>query len=233
MDTSTDFLTGTGTDCLGGDKAADKFAITFDQCLNDGIWKDMLGPLYYLTPRQKGIEAVKYAHAAVEGWVKQAMQIKTSNDFSEKAKGKGERYVFVNELARHKEVDAVRIRDETLNILLAGRDTTASLLSNLWFMLAKEPEVYKKLQAEVDELNGEQPSYESLRNMKYIKYTVQESKFHPFTTTTQRSSLTVNQPSASSHQSPSSANSPSKTPSSPTAAAKTVSNPSSSPKATA
>jgi hypothetical protein len=25
-------------------------------------------------------------------------------------------------------------------------------------------------------LNGKQPSYESLRNMKYIKYTVQESK---------------------------------------------------------
>ena len=94
MDTSTDFLMGTGTDCLGGDKAADKFAVTFDQCLNDGIWKDMLGPLYYLTPRKKGIEAVKYAHASVEGWVKQAMQIKTSNDFSETAKEKGERYLW-------------------------------------------------------------------------------------------------------------------------------------------
>ena len=234
MDTSTDFLMGTGTDCLGGDKAADKFAVTFDQCLNDGIWKDMLGPLYYLTPRKNGIEAVKYAHASVEGWVKQAMQIKTSNDFSETAKEKGERYVFVNELARHKEVDATRIRDESLNILLAGRDTTASLLSNLWFMLAKEPEVYKKLRAEVDELNGEQPSYESLRNMKYIKYTVQESKKASLSTIiTQRSSLTATQLSASSHQSQSSASSPSKTPSSPTAAAKMVSNPCSSPKATA
>lgn len=175
MDTSTDFLTGSGTDCLGGDKAADKFAVTFDQCLNDGIWKDMLGPLWYLTNRKKGLEAIKYAHASVEGWVKQAMQVKGSADSSEKAKGKGERYVFVNELARHEEVDATRIRDEALNIILAGRDTTASLLSDLWFMLAKEPEVFKKLKAEVDELNGEQPSYESLRNMKYIKYTVQET----------------------------------------------------------
>jgi cytochrome P450 len=182
MDTSTDFLTGSGTDCLGGDKAADKFAVTFDQCLNDGIWKDMLGPLWYLTNRKKGLEAIKYAHASVEGWVKQAMQVKSSADSSEKAKGKGERYVFVNELARHEEVDATRIRDEALNIILAGRDTTASLLSDLWFMLAKEPEVYKKLKAEVDELNGEQPSYESLRNMKYIKYTVQESKLHPLST---------------------------------------------------
>lgn len=233
MDTSTDFLMGTGTDCLGGDKAADKFAVTFDQCLMDGIWKDMLGPFWYLTPHKKGAEAIKYAHRAVEGWVKQAMQIKSSADFSEKTKGKGERYVFVNELARHEEVDATRIRDEALNIILAGRDTTASLLSNLWFVLAKEPAVYKKLRAEVDELNGEQPSYETLRNMKYIKYTVQESKHQPTTTIFQRSSLTLNQPSAFFPQSPSSANSPSKTPSSPTAAAKTASNPSSSPKATA
>jgi cytochrome P450 len=189
MDTSTDFLTGSGTDCLGGDKAADKFAVTFDQCLSDGIWKDMLGPLWYLTNRKKGLEAIKYAHASVEGWVKQAMQVKSSAD----AKEKGERYVFVNELARHEEVDATRIRDEAINIILAGRDTTASLLSNLWFMLAKEPEVYKKLQAEVDELNGQQPSYESLRNMKYIKYAVQESKPCPLTTTNQEiSSLTSN-----------------------------------------
>jgi cytochrome P450 len=176
MDTSTDFLTGTGTDCLGGDKEADKFAHTYEKCLSDGIWKDMLGPLWYLTPRKEGAEAIKYAHSAVEGWVKQAMQIKTSAGSSEKVKGRGERYVFVNELARHEEVDATRIRDETLNILLAGRDTTASLLSNLWFVLAKEPEIYKKLQAEVNELNDKPPSYESLRNMKYIKYTVQECK---------------------------------------------------------
>jgi cytochrome P450 len=181
MDTSTDFLTGTGTDCLGGDEQGEKFASTFEKCLQDGIWKDMLGWFYYLTPRKEARDAVKYAHTAVEGWVKQAMEVKSSSELSdEKAKDRGERYVFVNELARHEEVDATRVRDETMNILLAGRDTTASLLSNLWFVLAREPEIYKKLQAEIDELNGQQPSYEALRNMKYIKYAVQESK--PVTT---------------------------------------------------
>jgi hypothetical protein len=177
MDTSTDFLTGSGTDCLGGDEEGDRFALTFEKCLRDGIWKDMLGWLYYLTPRKEARDAVKYAHTAIEGWVKQAMELKRKSELSdEKAKDRGERYVFVNELARHEEVDAIRVRDETMNVLLAGRDTTASLLSNLWFVLAREPEIYKKLQAEVDELKGQQPSYEALRNMKYIKYAVQESK---------------------------------------------------------
>lgn len=176
MDSSTDFLLGTGTDCLGGNKDAEVFSQTFERCMQDGIWKDMLGWLYYLTPHGEAKRAIKYAHNAVEGWVKQAMEHKSSSGPVGKAKDRGERYVFVNELARHEEVDAVRVRDETLNILLAGRDTTASLLSHLWFNLAREPEVFKELQAEVDQLDGERPSYEALRNMKYIKYTVQESK---------------------------------------------------------
>lgn len=179
MDTSTDFLVGSGTNCLGDDKDSEIFSQTFDKCMRDGIWKDMLGWLYYVTPHRDAANAVKYAHNAVEGWVKQAMELKKSADISGKAKDRGERYVFVNELARNEGVDAIRVRDETLNILLAGRDTTAALLSHVWFVLAREPEVYKKLQTEIDGLNGEQPSYEKLRNMKYLKYTVQEGKIAP------------------------------------------------------
>lgn len=176
MDTSTEFLLATGTDCLGGDEEAVKFSRTYDRILKDGMWKDVLGPLYHLYPHREATNAIKFAHSSVEKWVQQAMQIKDATDSSGMAKERGERYVFVNELARHQEVDAVRVRDETLNILLAGRDTTASLLSNLWFVLAREPEVYAKLQAEIAQLNGQQPSYETLRDMKYIKYTVQECK---------------------------------------------------------
>lgn len=183
MDTSTEFLTGSGTDCLGGDKEADKFQQAFEKAMHEGIRQSLLGVFYYLYPRSRreAMDAIKYAHKAVDGWVKQAMEVKhsSSSGLSEKAKNRGERYVFLNELARHEEVDAIRIRDETLNILLAGRDTTAALLSNLWFNLAREPEVYGKLKAEVDALNGERPSYETLRNMKYIKYAVQESRSNP------------------------------------------------------
>lgn len=182
MDASTDFLLASGTDCLGGDEEAMRFSETFEKCLQDGIWRDMLGYFYYLFPHRDAVKNIKYSHDSVDRWVRQAMQHKTSSSSSpgepvSKAKDRGERYVFVNELAKHDEVDAARVRDETLNILLAGRDTTAALLSNLWFHLAKEPEIYAKLVAEVEELKGEKPSYETLRNMKYVKYVVQESTF--------------------------------------------------------
>lgn len=172
MDASTEFLLGAGTDCLGGDKEGQMFAETFDKCLKAGIWKDIFGYLYYLIPHRQASKAIKYSHNAVDTWVQQAMQHKGASA----AKDLGERYIFVNELAKHAEVDATRVRDETLNILLAGRDTTASLLGSLWFNLARDPDLYQKLRAEVAPLNGEPPSYEALKDMKLIKHTIQESK---------------------------------------------------------
>ena len=232
MDTSTEFLLETGTDYLGGDKHAEMIDDSINKCIDEGVWREMLGPFYRLLPNRGAEKALRYAQAAVDVWVKQAMEHKDSADSDVKAKDSGKkRYVFINELARHKEVDAVRVRDEALNILLAGKDTTASLLSGLWFALAREPEVYKKLHAEVAELNGERPSYESLRNMKYMKYTVQEgNNARPDYSQNIRNNVTntSHQSSASTHPPQCSANSPSKIPCSPTAAAPTANNRSSS-----
>jgi cytochrome P450 len=64
--------------------------------------------------------------------------------------------------------------------LLAGRDTTASLLTNLWFVLAKRPDVWARLQADVAQLGGEKPTFEQLRDLKYLRALMNESlRIHP------------------------------------------------------
>lgn len=73
--------------------------------------------------------------------------------------------------------DPIQIRAELLNILLAGRDTTAGLLSNTFYVLARRPDVWAKLKTEVDQLEGKRPDYETLRGMKYLKYVLNECKF--------------------------------------------------------
>lgn len=152
----------------------------------DAVIRSRLGPLYHLVPHFKAWKAIREARGFVDSYVAQAMKVKSSlvggrGESKEKQDGK---YTFLNELAKHDEVDANRIRDETLNILLAGRDTTASLLSSLWFVLAREPEIWKTLQAEIDGLHGELPTYEKLRDLTYLKYCVQESTsfLRPFLT---------------------------------------------------
>lgn len=94
---------------------------------------------------------------------------------SEKTNAKATgRYIFIDELVRQT-TDRVRIRSELLNILLAGRDTTASLLTNVWWLLSTRPDIWQKLQAEVAELNGALPTFEQLKEMKYLKALLNES----------------------------------------------------------
>ncbi|TGO23296.1 hypothetical protein BPAE_0137g00160 [Botrytis paeoniae] len=82
-------------------------------------------------------------------------------------------YVFLEEIAKLT-TDRQVLRDQVLNTLLAGRDTTASLLSNLFFMLARYPNVWKRLRAEVTELHDQLPTYNDLRNMKYLRQCINE-----------------------------------------------------------
>ena len=99
------------------------------------------------------------------------------------AKGKAdgeqaERYVFINELAKTGYGEK-KIQDELLNVLLAGRDTTASLLSYVWYIFARRPDVFEKARAEVLRLGTANPTFEQIKEMKYLHYVMNESQYTP------------------------------------------------------
>lgn len=83
--------------------------------------------------------------------------------------------VFLDELAKETQ-DPLRIRAELLNFLLAGRDTTASLLGNAWFILAKSQDIWANLRAEVISLGSELPTFEMMKEMKYLPAFLKECK---------------------------------------------------------
>ncbi len=71
--------------------------------------------------------------------------------------------------------DPRELRHEILNVLTAGRDTTASLLSNAFFMLARHPITWNRVRAEVEEtFAGRLPDYATLRSMKQVKNLLNE-----------------------------------------------------------
>ncbi|KAH6631322.1 cytochrome P450 [Chaetomium tenue] len=59
-----------------------------------------------------------------------------------------DRYVLLHELAKVTS-DPVELRSQTLNVLSAGRDTTAALLGWIIYFLARHPDVWKALRHEV------------------------------------------------------------------------------------
>ncbi|GME37041.1 Cytochrome P450 [Neofusicoccum parvum] len=101
-------------------------------------------------------------------------QQKSITDTDKKKEG----YVFLNALAAQTR-DPIELRNQLLNILLAGRDTTASLLSWLFLLLAKHPDIYIKLRRSVVEDFGtyaapEEITYTGLKNCSYLQHTIAE-----------------------------------------------------------
>ncbi|OBZ76515.1 hypothetical protein A0H81_03498 [Grifola frondosa] len=69
------------------------------------------------------------------------------------------------------------LHDETLNVLLAGRDTTASTLTFTIYLLCMYPDVLKCLREEVLLHVGpiRRPTYDSIRGMKYLRAVLNET----------------------------------------------------------
>ncbi|PCH34632.1 cytochrome P450 monooxygenase CYP63 [Wolfiporia cocos MD-104 SS10] len=84
--------------------------------------------------------------------------------------------IFLEFLADHTE-DAKVIQDQLLNILLASRDTTSSLLTSVTYFLALHPDVAKKLRAEVLEHCGVDgiPTFATIKNMRYMRAVINET----------------------------------------------------------
>ena len=178
IDTATEFLFGESTNVLlkkdsPKSRANLQFAEAWHRSQLD-VLDSVRSGLFYRAPRQFK-EDVKVVNHYVGDYVQRGLQYR--NDFirdPETAASKNGRYVFMHELVKAID-DPVRIRAEMLNVLLAGRDTTASLLSNMWFTLARRPDIWVKLQKEVEEtLRGSRPTFEQLKDMKYLKAVMNE-----------------------------------------------------------
>ncbi|TGO52447.1 hypothetical protein BCON_0141g00190 [Botryotinia convoluta] len=176
LDTATDFLFGQSVHSLTSIKGSEQqnFGSSFDLGQMKVERRFSMGKLSSFMRDSEFDEACKTVHSFVDKIVHDALsKIDAKEEKAVEGDGAG-RYVFLTEMVNATR-DPKQLRDELLNILLAGRDTTASLLSNTFHVLARRPDIWEKLQAEVDELGGEKPDYETMKGMKYMKYVLNES----------------------------------------------------------
>ncbi|KAJ8046082.1 Cholesterol 24-hydroxylase [Holothuria leucospilota] len=66
--------------------------------------------------------------------------------------------------------------DECFTFFIAGQETTAQLMSYTFEMIGRHPEIYKKLQEEVDCIIGEKPviSYDDISKLEYMTLVFKE-----------------------------------------------------------
>jgi cytochrome P450 len=189
IDSATEFLFGRSVDALQEMKTdasptstSNSFAKAFDYAQASGMVRFRLRSLHRFYRDRKDDESIKFCHEYLKPFIESALRKRQEGEGLTKKEAEQDegrkKYVFAEELAMQTD-DPVVIRDELINILLAGRDTTASLMGNMFFMLARRPDIFAKLKAEIDTLDGKPPTYETLRNLKYLKYCINECKKAP------------------------------------------------------
>jgi cytochrome P450 len=178
LDIASEFLFGRSTNSLeqgNEDKDCKTFVEAFEYC-TDPFPDDNASSLWMMMksflPDRKFNESVKTMQAFADTIIDKAFAQKASEG---EENSSGHR-VFLDEVISQTSERSV-IRAELLNLLLAGHDTTASLLSNILWEIPRHPHVIKRLQYEIAEHIGSAvPSYEHLKNMKYLKAVINESQ---------------------------------------------------------
>lgn len=175
-DIISDFMFGRSTDILGNaPEDGLRFGRCFDVCMQKVANRARLGWISMLLGDRELDECTTFMNAYVEKYV---AEVRGEQGGKSEEERESKRYMFLNELLRTGESDEV-IRDHLMSIFTAGRDTTTSILSYLFFELSRQPNVVAAIQQEMEDLKMDDPSqlpaWESLRAMKYLNWAVKEA----------------------------------------------------------
>lgn len=170
LDVTTDFLLGVGVDSLTSRHRA--FATAFDEVQRiHTVWSRSFGLSRLIVfPRYRA--HLRVLNDFVNDFVDRALGM--TPDELEAVGGKD--YTFLQELARVTR-DREVIRDQIVNVILAGRDTTAGTLAWSIYELSKSPQTASRLRAEILKTMGPDrpPTPEDLKSMPYLRSIIDET----------------------------------------------------------
>ena len=142
----------------------DKFGVPDRQNISHHMdegkqWVETRGAFWkyrWLLPTKGFLAHCEAVHKYASWFV--AYRLKLGDDFLNGLEDHGgrpshERFILLHELAKETN-DHTELRDQTLNILTAGRDTTASLMGWIFYFLARDQTVFTKLRSQILERFG-------------------------------------------------------------------------------
>lgn len=181
LDSATEFLFGesVNSQLVDHQPSSDddvSFAYAFDRAQYTLSIGARLGPNYKLAHSSEFTRMVKSVHDFVDYFVQKAL----AEGASEKKSADEGRYVFLKALAKDTQ-DPEELRSELLNILLAGRDTTASTLGFFFFTMAdpRYSHIYRRLRTIILEefgtySNPKEITFEKMKSCQYLQWCLNE-----------------------------------------------------------
>jgi cytochrome P450 len=153
LDSATEFLFGEG---VGSQLAAlprvaarksdeldwTSFGPAFDAATMAIGQRARLGDMYWMHNPKSFRDNCKEVHRFADFYVNLALHPE-QNSKKDLENGHKEKYIFLQELVKATR-DPTELRSQLLNILLAGRDTTAGLLGWTFYSLVRHPQIFNK-----------------------------------------------------------------------------------------
>lgn len=174
LDTTTEYIFGRSTNSLlerEGEPGGKDMSAHFDAAK---VWIDKRGALakfYWLMNSKEFREHCRAIHEFADGIVADRLANPPEKDDPEKAN----RFYLLNELAKETQDPSV-LRNETLHVLVAGRDTTGCLLGWVFYFLARHPTVFVKLHSIILERFGTRPAdSRALGQISYLQWIIHET----------------------------------------------------------
>lgn len=173
LDTASEFLLGISTAEYSHGEA---FSSAFETAQAGMAVRARLGFINNLYTDGKFSKACTLIHKYVDDLIQVALTRRDA--LQQDPMHMEEPYVFLYELADKLGNDPSALRYHVLNILVAGRDTTAGLISITCFLLARHKDVWERLQEEINTLNGQHPTFEQIKQLRYLSYVLKEGKLY-------------------------------------------------------
>lgn len=181
FDTTTFLLFGETLSSLQSSEIAGQES-EFAQAFNLGqgylSHRGRLGPFYWIANTPEFRRACRTSHHFVDQAVQRALDAADTPRRKNSTDEMKEQYVFIDALIQETR-DKKELRDQCLNVLLAGRDTTACCLTWTLRLLARHPHVLEKLRMEIELITGLGedailPNREHLKKMRYLDLVLKE-----------------------------------------------------------
>lgn len=188
LDSATEFLTGESADSqlqhipgFPGSRNSPmalrdvNFAWAFDRGQKALATRSRFGPLSWVYTSGEFRECIRQCNKFMDYYVNKILddspREKAGPDGPAAGRATKPKYVFLEALAEQTR-DPIELRSQMMNILLAGRDTTASMLGWMFKELARDPARYKKLRdVVVDEFGTyADPKNLTFANLKACQY---------------------------------------------------------------
>ena len=172
IEMAAEFLFGGSESSATSSVSPAEFAAAFDRGQKTVTRNFVLGPLANLIPNPEFKADCQTVQSFVAPYVTKALRSSHSDQTQPQN--------FLTSMAQQTR-DPDLLTGALLNTLLAGRDTTASLLTNLFFILSRDARILNKLQAELTaaKITGP-PTLSQIKDLSYLQNCINESlRLHP------------------------------------------------------